>query len=75
MRDFITKKQFITTCIINGINTIFYFIGYSFGFDYTQLVYITIISLDCNSIYLFLTFICDLSIFIFNSEKLENMNE
>ena len=75
MRDFITKKQFITTCIINGINTIFYFIGYSYGFDYRQLVFITIITLDFNSIYLFLTFICDLSIFVFNSEKLENMND
>ena len=39
MRESITKKQFITSFSINGINTIFYFYGYSFGFNHTKLVF------------------------------------
>ena len=74
MRESITTNQFIISCIINGINTIFYFYSYPISFDYRQLVYLTIITLDLNCIYLFLSFICDFALFVFNSDKLENMN-
>ena len=75
MRESITKKQFIISCIINGINTIFYFYGYSFGFNYTKLVFLTIITLDFNCVYLFLSFISDFALFVFKSDILEIVND
>ena len=39
------------------------------------MIYLTIITLDFNSIYLFLSFICDISLFIFKSQKLEALND
>ena len=69
-----TTKQFIMSCIINILNAFFYFYGYEFTFDYHFLVFLTIITLDFNSIYLLLSFICDISFFIFKSTKLEALN-
>lgn len=74
MRNQITKTQFIVSCVINGLNTILYFMSYDFTLNYYCLIYLTVITLDLNSIYLFLSFICDISFFIFKSEKLEAMN-
>ena len=74
MRTNITLKQFIVSCIINGLNSFFYFLAYEVTFNYRFLVFLTIITLDFNSIYLFLSFICDISLFIFKSTKLEVLN-
>lgn len=74
MRTNITLSQFIVSCIINGLNSFFFFLFYEFTFDYRFLVFLTIITLDFNSIYLFLSFICDISLFIFKSAKLEVLN-
>jgi len=74
MRKNITLKQFIVSCILNGLNTVFYFLGYQVFFDYRNLIFLTVITLDFNSIYLFLSFICDISLFIFKSTKLESLN-
>jgi len=74
MRTNITLSQFIVSCIINGLNSIFFFLFYGVTFDYRFLVFLTIITLDFNSIYLFLSFICDISLFIFKSTKLEVLN-
>ena len=74
MRTNITLSQFIVSCIINGLNSFFYFLAYEITFNYRFLVFLTIITLDFNSIYLFLSFICDISLFIFKSTKLEVLN-
>ena len=74
MRINITLKQFIVSCIINGINLICVILAYQVIFDYRSLVYLTAITWDFNSIYLFLSFICDISLFIFKSTKLEKLN-
>lgn len=75
MRDSLTKKQFIIACIINGLNTFFYFFGFPFVFNFHKLIFLTMITLDLNCIYLFLSFICDISLFIFKSDRLEKMND
>ncbi len=69
-----TTKQFIMSCIINILNAFFYFYGYEFTFNYQFLLFLTILTLDFNSIYLLLSFICDISFFIFKSTKLEALN-
>ena len=74
MRNNITLKQFIISCIINVIN-FFYFLGYDFTLNYRSLIFLTIITLDFNTIYLLLSFICDISLFIFKSQKLEPLND
>ena len=74
MRTNITLSQFIVSCIINGLNSFFYFLAYNVTLNYRFLVFLTIITLDFNSIYLFLSFICDISLFIFKSTKLEVLN-
>ena len=56
------------------LNSFFYFLAYEVTFNYRFLVFLTIITLDFNSIYLFLSFICDISLFIFKSTKLEVLN-
>ena len=74
MRTNITLSQFIVSCIINGLNSFFYFLAYNVTLNYRFLIFLTIITLDFNSIYLFLSFICDISLFIFKSTKLEELN-
>ena len=74
MRENITLNQFIVSCIINGLNSFFFFLSFEVTFDYHFLVFLTILTLDFNSIYLFLSFICDISLFIFKSTKLEVLN-
>ena len=75
MRKDMTTKQFIISCIINVLNSIFYFFSYKVTFNYKGLIYLTILTLDFNCIYLFLSFICDISFFIFKSERLEKLND
>ena len=76
MRESITKKQFIIAYILNGLNTFFYFFGSPFAFNFHSFIFlITMITLDFNCIYLFLSFIYDLSLYVFKSDKLEKMND
>ena len=66
--------QFIISCIINVLNAFFYFYGYKYILNYKCLIYLTVLTLDFNSIYLLLTFICDISFFICKSTALEKLN-
>ena len=75
MRESISLKQFIVSCIINVLNSFFYFLAYNVTLNYRFLVFLTILTLDFNSIYLFLSFICDISLFVFKSTKLEVLND
>ena len=74
IRDSITLWHFISTASINIINTILFFVCYEYTFDYNYLKYLTNITLYFNSIYLFLAFLCDISLFILKSQKLEGFN-
>jgi hypothetical protein len=56
-------------------NSFFFFLFYEVTFNYQFLIFLTIITLDFNSIYLFLSFICDISLFAFKSTKLEALND
>ncbi len=69
-----TTIQFIISCIINVLNAFFYFYSYNFNLNYKFLIYLTVLTLDFNSIYLLLTFICDISFFICKSTAFEQLN-
>ena len=75
MRESISKKQFIIACVLNGLNTICYFFGLKFVINPHKYIFLTMITLDFNCIYLFLSFICDVSFYAFKSDKLEKMND
>ena len=74
IRDSLNLFQFIITATTNFINTILFFIVHEFTLNYHSLKYLTSLTLYFNSTYLFLAFTCDVSFFIFSSNKLENFN-
>ena len=74
IRDSLNLFQFIITATTNVINTILFFIVHEFTLNYHSLKYLTSLTLYFNSTYLFLAFTCDVSFFIFSSNKLENFN-
>ena len=75
-RERITLLQLIITLLINGINIIFilFFVCYKFIFDFGSLKYLSNITLYFNTIYLFLSCLCDIYLFFFKSTKLEKLN-
>ena len=74
VRESITLFQFIIISSINIVDTILFFLSYEFILTYHALKYLTNITLYFNTIYLFLSYICDISFFIFKSQKLEFLN-
>ena len=74
MRDSISLKQFITTCVLNILNIVIYFVFYEYTCSVYSLIFLTVITLDVNSIYLLISFICDISFFVFKSQNLEKIN-
>ena len=74
IRESITLFQFIIISSINIADTILFFISYEYIFTYHALKYLTNITLYFNTIYLFLSYICDISFYIFKSQKMEFLN-
>ena len=73
-RESITLFQFIIISSINIADTILFFLSYEYIFTYHALKYLTNITLYFNTIYLFLSYICDISFFIIKSKKMEFLN-
>lgn len=76
MRTTIGKNEFFFSLIFNGINTCFwtYYIYYSIKIPQV-FIYLTYITYHLNSLYLFFSLLCDISLFFFNSTKLEYLND
>jgi hypothetical protein len=74
IREKITSFQLITTSLINVLNIILFFICYEFLFAKDSLKYLTNITLYFNTIYLFLSCICDIYLVFNKSIKLEKIN-
>ena len=77
MRTSISNKEFCLSLLFNGINTITW-ISYTIyylvkGKELGTFIYLTMITWNFNSIYLFLCLICDIN-FFFKSKKLEPLN-
>ena len=72
--NLITKKQFISSLIINGLNTIIWLYFFISTLKPKTFLFLTSISGDFNSIYLLLCLICDISNYCFNSSKLDSLN-
>ena len=77
MRVSLTKCQFITSLIINGINTLLAIGFLSLIYFHRQVIFmfITFCTYYLNSIYLCINLICDLNLFIRKSDKLEKLND
>ncbi len=77
MRVSLTKCQFITSLLINGINTLSAIGICIFIYFNRQLIFmfITICTYYMNSIYLCINLICDLNLYIKKSDKLEKLND
>ena len=77
MRTSISNKEFCLSLLFNGINTITW-ISFTTYYSIKDMelgtfIYLTMITWNFNSIYLFLCLICDIS-FFFKSKKLEPLN-
>ena len=78
MRSSISKQELFLSLLFNGINTITwisYTLYYSIrGEELGTFIYLTMITWNFNSIYLFLNLVCDVH-FYFNLKKLEPLND
>ena len=77
MRDSLTKCQFITSLIINGINTLIAIAILSLIFINPKIIFmfLTMWTYYMNSIYLCINLICDFNLYIKKSNKLEKLND
>ena len=74
MKHLITKKQIILSCLFNGSNTIIWLYFFITTLNPKTFLYLTSLSGDLNSIYLYLCLTCDISNYFFKSSKLNSLN-
>ena len=75
MNNLITTKQFVFSSILNSINTIIWLFFFLTTLNPKTFLFLTSISGDLNSIYLFLCLLCDISNYCCKSSKLEPLND